>query len=142
MRIITKDNKRILIKDDATVVDVSDGCIIQYTAIHYVPKNHLYEINEVETRFIGKIETERSNQTETTGIYIIPLYVWLNKTFEFVRITNYSAPKNKYFLYPHLLMLPEKRYHYQPIYFLHTVEPANLKNYTNVTKTIDLDYIN
>jgi hypothetical protein len=142
MRIIKKENQRILIKDDATLVDISDKHIIQYNAIHYIPKNKSYEINEVETRFIGKIETERADQTETTGIYIIPLYVWSNTSFEWLKITNYEPPKNKYFFYPHLLMLPHSRYHYQPLYFIHTCVSANLKDYEKITKTIDLDYLN
>jgi hypothetical protein len=142
MRIVKKENHRILIKDDATIVDISDKQIIQYNAIHYMSKNKSYEINEVETRFIGKIETERANGAETTGIYIVPMYVWSNQTFEWLKITNYEPPRNKYFFYPHLLMLPDTRYHYQPLYLIHTCESANLKDYEKITKTTELDYLN
>lgn len=142
MRIVQKENHRILIKDDATVVDISDGHIIKYMGIYYTPKNKYYEIHEEETYFIGKIETQRANETEITGIYVVPLYLWNKKTFEWIKITNYEPPKNKYFLYPHLLMLPYRTCHYQPIYLMETCETANLNDYEKIIKTIDLDYIN
>ncbi len=142
MKIIIKENHRLLVKDDATIVDISDGHIIQYRGVHYKPKNIHFEITEEETNFIGKIETQRSVETQITGIYVVPMYVWNNKTFEWLKITNYEPPKNKYFLYPHLLMLPNTQYYYQPLYFMHTCETANLKNYEKITKTINLEYIN
>lgn len=142
MKIVKREDHRILVKDDATIVDISDGHIIQYRGIHYMPKNKHFEIVEEETNFIGKIETQRADDTQITGIYVVPMYVWNNKTFEWLKIANYEPPKNKYFLYPHLLMLPHTRYHYQPLYFMHTCEKADLKNYKEITKTIDLEYIN
>lgn len=140
MQIIIKNYQRILINDNKEL-DISDGKIIQYTGIYYKPKNKFFEIIEIETKFIGKIESQRAHANEPIGIYIIPLYMWNNKNFEWMRITNYEAPKNKYFLYPHLLMLPNNYYHNQPLYFLHTCEETNVINFNNITKTIDLHYM-
>jgi hypothetical protein len=142
MKIVKNGSHRILVKDDAIIVDISDGHIIQYRGIHYKPKNKDFEIVEEETNFIGKIETQHADGAQITGIYVVPIYVWNNKTFEWFKIINYEPPKNKYFLYPHLLMLPHTRYHYQPLYLLHTCETAHLQNYEKIIKTIDLEYIN
>jgi hypothetical protein len=142
MQIVIINNKRILIKDNDEQLDISDEKIIQYTGIFYKPKEEnrisIYDVDIVETKFIGKVETYRAASDEITGIYIVPLYL-LDK--EWIKIGNYVSPKNKYFLYPHLLMLPGKYYHYYPLYFLHTCEPAYLNEFTNITKTIDLHYI-
>lgn len=134
MHIIYNQNKRILINDANQELDISDGSIIQYTGIYYTPEK------EIETQFIGKIETSRANSKETTGIYIVPLYLWNNNTFEWLKIDNYQPPKNKYFLYPHLLMLPNIVYHCHPLYFLHTCQSANFNDYEKITKTTSLHY--
>lgn len=142
MQIIIKNNTRILIKENKDELDISDGTIIEYTGIHYKPKLdgiNIYDIDECEARFIGKIETNRGDSDGITGIYVVPLYMW---NLEWIKIVNYEPPKNKYFLYPHLLMLPDKYYHHQPLYFLHTCEKSDLNEFTNITKMIDLDYIN
>lgn len=145
MNIIIKDNRRILIKDSNEELDISNGSIIQYTGMNYKAKLNginIYDIDEIEAKFIGKIETERGDSEGITGIYVMPLYLWNNELFEWIKISNYSAPKNKYFLYPHLLMLSGKYYNYYPLYGLHTCEPADLKNFTNITKTIALEFMN
>ena len=144
MKIITKGNNRILIKDNEEELDISDEKIIQYTGIHYKSKKNavnIYDMDQIESRFIGKIETCRGDSEGTTGIYVAPLYLWNNENFEWIKISNYDSPKNKYFLYPHLLMLPGKHYNYYPLYFLHTCEPANLNEFTNIIKTIELPYM-
>jgi hypothetical protein len=142
MRIIIKDNRRILIKDNNEELEINNGSIIEYMGMNYKPKLdgiNIYDIDECETRFIGKIETDRAVSEEITGIYVLPLYMW---DLEWIKISNYQTPKNKYFLYPHLLMLPDKYYHYYPLYFLHTCEAAKLDKLNNITKTIALEFMN
>lgn len=141
MEIIIKDNKRILVQEDKTELDISNGSIIEYIGIHYKCKKdtiNIYDIDEFETRFIGKIDSDRGDSKGTTGIYISPLFLWTN---EWIKIINYMPPKNKYFLYPHLLMLPDKYYHHQPLYFLHTCKPVILDRLNNIIKTVELDFI-
>lgn len=138
MQIIIKHGIRLLIKDSGEQIDVSDGSIIQYTAMHYKPRqNDTNIIDQIETKFIGKVETNRADYEGITGIYVRPLYLWDS---EWTQISNYTPPKNKYFAYPHLLMVPGKYYHYYPLYFLHTCIPADLSDFTNVKKTIALDF--
>ena len=142
MEIIIKDDRRILIKDNNEELDISDGSIIQYTGIHYKCKKNIiniYDIDEFESRFIGKVDTYRADSKGISGIYIVPLFLWDNENFEWIKITNYEQPKNKYFLYPHLLMLPDKYYHHQPLYFLHTCELSKL--HEDITKTIELEFM-
>jgi hypothetical protein len=144
MEIIDKNNRRVLLNLDKNEVDISDGVIIEYTGIYYKSrkdKTNIIDIDEYECKFVGKIETSRGDQYGTTGIYIVPLYLFDNANLEWVKIDNYKPPKKKYFLYPHLLMLPDKYYHYKPLYFLHTCKPTNLDIFYHVVKTISLDNI-
>ena len=125
MKIVQRTD-RILIKDDSSEVIINDGLFVKYTGIYYKrekdPELHLeINIEEVETTFIGIIETQRSNIYCITGIYIKPLYIYYNN--EWNRIINYKEPKFKYFLYPHLLMLTSSYYHYHPLYFLNSIQP-------------------
>ena len=65
-----------------------------------------------------------------------------NKLF---KIINYKKPITKYFVYPHLLMLPNIDHYCKPLYFLNTTE--NLDNLSehlcifNVKNTIILESI-
>ena len=143
MEIIDKYyNKRTLVKHDKKEVNISDGDIIKYTGIFYEKINNEYkleEIREIETTFIGIIETCRGDFREgTTGIYVAPLYMLNQKSGEWNKIPNYTKPRNKYFLYPHLLMLPDKYYHYKPLYFLHTCENIDINDFGNVTTEVHL----
>ena len=154
MNIEIKNNRRILVNEDKEELDISDGTIIEYTGIYYKSKSisknenkneniniqNIYVMDEIECKFVGKIETSRANASGITGIYIIPLYLFDSSNCEWVRISNYREPKNKYFLYPHLLMLPEKYYHYKPLYFLHTCKQTDFFKQSNIIKTINLDY--
>jgi len=155
MKIIDKNNKRYLIKDDNSEINISDGQYIKYTGIYY--KNN-YNLEDIETTFYGVIECCRyRHDLGITGIYIKPLYILLNNKMNlsehlfldkkllsdmnvkennlnassssifvsentFFKIINYDYPKEKYFLYPHLLMLPETYHYSKPLYFLDTVE--------------------
>jgi len=143
MKIIDKNNTRFLIKDDNSEINISDGQYIKYTGIYY--KNNFNSENieknmnlseqsldkevfpfidipeNIETTFYGIVECCRyRHDLGTTGIYIEPLYILLNN--KFFKIINYTKPTTKYFLYPHLLMLPDTYYHYKSLYFLDTVE--------------------
>ena len=125
---IIQGSDRVLIKDDSNEVIINDGDIVKYTGIYYKrEKDTELQINvnieEIETTFIGIIESHRSNIDCITGIYIKPLYIHYNN--EWKLIINYKEPKFKYFLYPHLLMLTDTYYHYHPLYFLNSIQPIS-----------------
>jgi len=106
------------------------GDTIQYTAI-------LYKKNEkIETSFIGNITSKRYRyDVGDVGIYVAPLYVlYCGEWYK----TLFQPPKNKYFLYPHLLMKPEY-IHHLPLYFLDTITSVSA---IVSSKTIDLDELN
>jgi len=124
---------RILQKDCLEEVNINNGKIIKYTGYYYKPNNEIIidtsnnEINyidnftQIKTTFIGRVETIRMKDDITTGIYLKPLYIMNVISNEWNEIINYKPPIYKsYFLYPHLLMLPEYNYHYRPLYFLDT----------------------
>ena len=88
------------------------------------------------TTFIGLIESPRINNSETVGIYIKPMYVVSDN--QWYKIINYVEPRTKYFLYPHLLLLPDEYYHYKPLYTLDTVK--NISELPNTSLEIELEY--
>ena len=95
-------------------------------------------MEEIENTFVGIVETYRADISGPTGIYVAPLYMYEKETDEWLKIENYEKPIKKYFLYPHLLMLPGKYYHYKPLYFLHTCENIDINDFSNVTKPVYL----
>jgi hypothetical protein len=140
MKIIIDNNIRFLIKDNNEMINVSDGEIIQYTGVLYKKIiDSISDIAKIETSFVGQVETNRSNETGITGIYIKPLYLWNIMNYEWNKIDNYTSPKKKYFLYPHLLMLPGEYYNYHPLYYLDTCVNKSLDEFRNVNKYISLD---
>uniref|UniRef100_A0A6C0IEX8 Uncharacterized protein n=1 Tax=viral metagenome TaxID=1070528 RepID=A0A6C0IEX8_9ZZZZ len=138
MKIVIKNNNRVLEQHDTNDLIINDGDIIMYTGIYYKKIFDIVDIAEVRTQFIGKIATYRADTTGITGIYIEPLYIWDNRNGDWCKIVDYKYPTTKYFLYPHLLMLPETDYHYKPIYTLHTCKNCDLDNYKDITKTFCL----
>lgn len=142
MQIIESNGKRTLIKDYKQEIDISDGQIVSYTGIYYKKlDNDIFPISNVETAFIGKIECNRFYKEDgIIGIYIKPHYIWSTLYSSWYKIVNYINSKQKYFYYPHLLMLPNYHYNYLPIYNLHTVETnsINLIEIENSNKTFDL----
>ena len=134
MKIIIKNNYRILVKDDGSEVNINDGDVVQYTGVYYTPteKSNIFGI---ETLFVGIVETQRSKEDVIQGIYIKPLYIWRS---EWMKINDYESPLKKYFLYPHLLMLPEITHYSKPLYFLHTCENKSLSDFNNITKEFSL----
>jgi hypothetical protein len=99
-------NKRVLVKENNDEIDISNECIVQYK----VPTN----------TFIGRIECPKIINSKTIGIYIRPLFI--KKDSGWHKIINYKEPTTKYFLYPHLLVLPGDYMHSNAIYSLDTVQ--------------------
>ena len=138
MSIIIKDNNRILIKENAKEIMINDGDIIQYTGIYYKhSKNEISNLFEIKTTFIGIVVTEKSSEV-IQGIYVKPIYIWSMVGNEWMKINDYECPVTKYFLYPHLLILPEFYYNSKPLYFLHTCENKSLSDFNNITKEFSL----
>ena len=128
IEIIESEHNRTLKIEDKHDVNISNNVIIQYTGI-------LYKKNEkIETLFIGTIESVRFHRdVGNVGIYVMPLYVWH-------KIINLQPPKNKYFLYPHLLIDPACYIqYYQPLHFLDTVVNIKISDMVINSKTIDLE---
>jgi len=124
MKIIDKNNSRFLIKDDNSEINISDNQFVKYRGIYY--KNNSNGEN-IETTFYGIIECCRyRHDLGTYGIYIKPLYIFLNN--KWLKIINYNNPTTKYFLYPHLLLLPDIYHYCKPLYFLHTIENNQNEN--------------
>ena len=140
MKIIIKNNYRILVKDDGHEVNINDGDVVQYTGIYYkYIENEIANVFGIETGFVGIVESQRYNsEVGVQGIYIKPLYIWSIIGREWMKINDYEHPKEKYFLYPHLLILPEKYYHSKPLYFLHTCKNSSLSDFNNITKEFSL----
>jgi hypothetical protein len=139
MKIIYENNKRKLIKDDGKNIDISDGSIVLYNGIYYGNKNDIDIHSEVNTAFIGTVVTDRFYyESGITGIYIDPHYIWSKIQNKWLKIINKPIPK-KYFLYPHLLMLPGFDYNYHPLYLLHTVENTKLSEYNDIIETFSLE---
>jgi hypothetical protein len=129
------------------MVNVNDGEIVKYTGIYYKPSDNASSGAplEQEATFIGEVECQRSRyDVGITGIYIIPLYIFVSsssdetnqETPKWHKITNYRRPTNKYFNYPHLLMLPQHYYNYKPLYFTHTIENISLKEFLSTQSDI------
>jgi hypothetical protein len=139
MKIIIKNNCRILVKDNGNEVNINDGDVVEYNGIYYkYIENEIANVFGIETAFVGIVESERSNQDGFQGIYIKPLYILSIIKREWMKINDYEHPKEKYFLYPHLLILPEKYYHSKPLYFLHTCKNSSLSDFNNITKEFSL----
>lgn len=139
IRITGYDHDRALYIGDNEKINISDNSIIQYTGIYYKKIDEIVDIVTIETIFVGKIETSRGNYINgTTGIYVEPLFIWDFINSEWLKISNYKKPTNKYFLYPHLLLLPNEHYHYKPLYFLHTCQNIDIENFKDINKIFNL----
>lgn len=128
MRILFKNGLRTLIKDCGSKINISDGQIIVYTGVYYKTINDIIKTVEFETSFAGKVRCERYDiNIGTTGIYVDPLFIFNIMHNKWKKIEKPKTANNyKYFLYPHLLMLPGNFYHFRPLYTLHTVENQSL----------------
>jgi hypothetical protein len=145
MSIEKHGNQLILTKDDNLEVDISDGEIIQYSAIYYkkMIDDFIDYKAEIPTMFIGKINCNKyHNETGYQGIYVDPLYIWSNIHYKWYKIINLTLPKSKYFLYPHLLLLPHIHCNYKSFYTLNSCEKKSLDDFTHITDTIELSIPN
>ena len=138
MQIIMRNENRILIKRDYTSVNINDDNIVQYTGIYYRNVKNPPNMIEIKTSFIGIVVTDRYEDRCITGIYIKPMYVFYNDVWN--KIVDYIPPVNKYFLYPHLLMMNNIYYNYRPLYFLDSVEKPSITQFEDITQTITLEY--
>ena len=133
MQIIMKNGNRVLLKDNEVDTYVNDGDIIMYTGIYHKTINDIVKTVKIETTFIGKVFCERYRHDEgILGIYVEPLYIFNMMHDEWNKIINYKPPNGrKYFDYPHLLLVKERRC------FLFT-KNRSLDEFELVTKTLDL----
>ena len=141
MKIIIKNNTRLLVKDDGSKVNIENGDAVEYFGVYYnYTKNEICHIFEKETKFVGIVETQRSQEGIIQGIYIKPIYIWSIVNGEWLKINDYKPPVTKYFLYPHLLMLPEMDYPNpnKYLYFLHTCHNIELSDFNSITKEFSL----
>lgn len=127
MNIIVNNKKRFLTKHDKDIIDISDDQMVKYTGMYYLKNDITIEINNIKTKFIGKIECEKyHHEIGIYGVYIKPLYIWKTKKQKWFKIINYKEPPYKsYFYYPHLLQLPESREHFCSLYLIETIEELN-----------------
>ena len=140
MKIILKNQNRVLVKDNNEEVSVNDGDIIQYTGIYYKTINDIVKIVEIETTFIGIVQTEKFKyDVGIIGIYVNPLYIFNKMNDEWNKIINYKPPSTKYFLYPHLLHVDKKiSYSSKAIDFSNICENKCLNDFIHVVKCFDL----
>ena len=140
--IIIKNDKRIFIKENGTEVNINDWDILQYTGIYYKQINDIVDMVRIETTFIGVVHTSKGRyDTGIEGIYVNPLYIWDIINSEWCKIVHLKPPQTKYFLYPHLLLLPKYNTYpscYYPLYFLNTCENRSLDDFINIQKPFDL----
>ena len=141
MKIIIKNNRRLLIKDDGEEVNIENGDVVEYFGVYYnYTNNEIYNIFEKETTFVGIVETQKFGEGIIQGIYIKPIYIWSIVNSEWLKINDYKPPVTKYFLYPHLLMLPEMNYPNpnKYLYFLNTCRNIQLSDFNSITKEFSL----
>jgi len=142
MEIIIKNNNRILVKENGTKININDGDIIQYSGIYYKNINDIVKRVEIETTFIGVVETKKYKcDNGIEGIYVRPLYIWDIMNCEWYKIFVFNPPQTKYFLYPHLLILSQYNNYsscYYPLYFLDTCENRSLDDFINIQKPFHL----
>jgi hypothetical protein len=128
---ISNLNSVILTKDDSTILELNNNNYIKYLGIYYVDKN------KTKTYFIGKYTSYKSiytYQNEIIGVYILPLYIYLEN--EWYKIINYQnlINENKQILYPHLISIYNFYSEYNSLPYAHTIEL-----YSNLNEITGLD---
>ena len=133
MKIIIKNNNRLLVKDDDSEVNIDDGDVVEYNGVYY-------NVFEQETKFVGIVTSQKYGNNIIQGIYIKPIYIWSIVNCEWLKINDYKPPVTKYFLYPHLLMLPEIDYPNpnKYLYFLNSCRNIQLSDFNSITKEFSL----
>jgi len=136
---IGSDKNRTLIKENGTEVSVHNGANIKYTANYYTKNLVTCRYDHQEVPFVGRIISGRITDTITVGIFIRPMYIFVNE--EWMRIINYKDPMYRsYFLYPHLLGLA-KESSYRSILQTESITFAVISDYDSPSmKELDLEY--
>jgi hypothetical protein len=136
MNIIQENRQHTILQKDREEIDISEKAILQYTGIYYNP---LSNNDRIETDFIGVVECHRKrNEIDIEGIYVKPLYILNPFTKKWNRILKIKPIDNKYFLYPHQLLLPECYHHAYPLYNLHTCKNVYLQDFLHIIETFDI----
>jgi hypothetical protein len=139
MRIENVQGYRLLQKDDYSQVNISNDQIIKYSGIYYKKIDEIDDFAEISTLFVGIVECEKfTHYNGIIGIFVKPLYIWSKKESEWLKIIDLQPPTYKYFLYPHLLMIPEHTHYNKPIYTLHTCTNISLEDFAHITNTFNL----
>jgi len=102
MEITEANEKRFLSIPGKHQIDISDRAIVKYMGNYWTDFGK-YEKTECE--FVGEVVCVKVTNYEYTGIYIKPLYKKSGKSWK--KFTEYEEPTSKYFVYPHLLILPD-----------------------------------
>ena len=140
MKIIIKNNYRLLVKDDGSEVNIHDDAVVEYTGVYYkYIKNEISNVFEKQTNFVGIVTSQKYADNMIQGIYIKPMYIWSIDNREWLKINDYKPPVTKYFLYPHLLLLPEINSPYRGLYFLNTCCNIQLSDFNSITKEFSLN---
>jgi hypothetical protein len=120
------------IDENDAVINAIEGEIVKYVANYYYEydpecmSNYITKYKFIVAQFIGKIRCSKVRNSETIGIFIEPMYLYLDNKWH--KIVGYKEPIYKScFLYPHLLMLPNT-YSTNAIHMLHTVVPVTLED--------------
>jgi hypothetical protein len=133
MFITDYNEARRLIKDDNTQIQIGDKQLVEYKGFQHSRNENGFL--SICTIFIGVVECPKIKNYETVGIYIKPMYVLIDNQWH--KIINYVEPRTKYFLYPHLLVLPDEYYNYKPLYTLDTIK--NISELPNTSLEIELE---
>ena len=103
MEITEAYEKRFLSIPGKSQIDISDKAIVKYIGYYWTDFGK-YEKTECE--FVGEVVCVKVTNYTCIGIYIKPLYKKSGASWE--KFTEYEEPTSKYFVYPHLLILPDK----------------------------------
>lgn len=143
MEILQINNKRILLKENYNNVIINDNEYIEYTGKYYFEvmneDNTLKEFKAVDYPFVGRVITDKYHiDYGIMGFYVIPLYIFINN--EWIKISNYEEPSEKYFYYPHLLVIPKfiEKYHFHlPIPLTDSCKNVNINEFLSLKNIND-----
>ena len=142
MKIIIKNCHRLLVKDDGSEVNIDEDDVVEYNGLYYnYINNEIFsDVFEKETKFVGIVTSQKYGNNIIQGIYIKPIYIWSIVNSEWLKINDYKPPVTKYFLYPHLLMLPEMDYPNpnKYLFFLNSCRNIQLSDFNSITKEFSL----
>ena len=120
MEITESHEKRFLSIPGKPQINISDGAIVKYIGYYWTDFGK-YEKTDCE--FVGEVVCVKVTQYTYNGIYIKPLYKKSGTSWK--KFTEYEEPTSKYFVYPHLLILPDTTAVFG-IYNLDTISEYNI----------------